>query len=146
LRRLKSATAKRALAATAASAVALLGSLLVSAAPAEAACRGVGNGFTITHYHGDIAVAQERQVTGTCDGNGYYTGELRDVHPSDGYSAKVRYKEGDFNAIVFTTTSSTWQRYTYTEKTPDTGLSYASMQVYTDPNRRPDLYTMTYGF
>jgi hypothetical protein len=146
LRRLKSATGKRVLAATAASAVALLGSLLVSAAPAEAACQGVGGGFTITHYHGSIAVAQERQVTGTCDDNGYYSGELRDVHPDDGYSAKVRYKEEDFDSVVFTTTSSTWQRYTYVEKTPDAQTSYASMQVYTDPNRRPELYTPTYGF
>lgn len=147
LRRLKSNMAKRALAATAASAVALLGTLLVSAAPAEAACQGVGNGFTITHYHGSIAVAQERQTNDTCDDNGYYSGQLRDVRPSDGFSAKARFKEDPvFNAVVFTTTSSSWQNYSYEEKEVESGVSYAGMQVYTDPARRPDLYTANYGF
>lgn len=146
MRRLKSANAKRVLAATAASAVALLGTLLVSAAPAEAICQGYGNGITITHRHGDIAVAQERQRTGACDGDGTYGGQLRDVRPGDGHWAKIRYKEGDFNEVVFTTTSSTWVNYDYTEKTPDALDSYASVQLYTDPAQRPSLYTPTYDF
>lgn len=146
MRRLKSVLFTRMLAATAASAVALLGTLLISAAPAEAACQGRASGFTITHYQGGVAVAQERQVVGTCDGNGVYHGQLRDLRPGDGYSAKVRFKEGDFNAVVFTTTSSTWQNYTYTEKTPDSAESYASVQVYADPAHRPDIYTPNYGF
>ncbi|WP_112136735.1 hypothetical protein [Glycomyces dulcitolivorans] len=146
MRPLKSAIVKRALAAAAASAVAVLGTMLVAAAPAEAACQGEGNGYTITHRHGDIAVAQERQQSNTCNDNGTYGGQLRDVHPGDGYSAKVRFKEEDFNGIVFTTTSSAWQNYTYVEKTPDPQTSYASMQVYTDPAHRPDIYHMNYGF
>ncbi|MDN3239110.1 hypothetical protein [Glycomyces tritici] len=145
MRLLKSANVKRVIATASASAVAVVGTMLISAAPAEAACQG-DNAHTITHYENGVAVAQERRVSGTCDGNGVYTGELRDLRPADGYSAKVRYKEGDFNEVVFSTMSSSWQRYTYREKTPDTGTPYASMQVYANAAHRPDIYTPNYGF
>ncbi|GAA1680594.1 hypothetical protein GCM10009830_29560 [Glycomyces endophyticus] len=146
MRPLKRTTVTRGLALAAASAFAALGTVLVSSAPAEAACNGQANGYTITRYHGSTAVAQERQVTGTCDGNGYYSGQLRDMVQGDGFTAKVRFKEGSFNEVVFLTGSITWQGYTYTEKTPDSATSYASMQVYTDPDRRPDLYSVNTGF
>jgi hypothetical protein len=81
-----------------------------------------------------------------CNDNGAYGGQLRDVRPGDGYSAKARFKEEDFNGIVFTTTSSAWQNYTYVEETPDPQTSYAGMQVYTDPAHRPDIYHANYGF
>jgi hypothetical protein len=145
MRLLKSATVKRVIATASAASVAVVGTLLISAAPAEALCRN-DSGLTVTTRENGIAVAQERQVGGTCDGNRFYTGELRDLRTGDGYSAKIRYKEGDYNQVEFATTSGSFQEYTYREKENDGGISYASVQVYANPALRPDLYTPTYGF
>ena len=145
MRLLKSANVKRVIATASASAVAVVGTMLISAAPAEAVCQG-DTGVTITARENGVAVAQERRVSGTCDGNRLYTGELRDLRTGDGYSAKVRFKEGDFNAVVFTNTSSSWREYTYREREHDGGQSYASVQVYANPAHRPNLYTPNYGF
>jgi hypothetical protein len=93
--------------------------------------------FAAEYGFGDIAVAQERQQSNTCNDNGTYGGQLRDVRPGDGYSAKVRFKEGDFNSVVFATTSSAWQNYTYVEKTPTrrpaTGARRSTRTRHTDP-------------
>lgn len=148
MRLLKSATVKRVIATASAASVAVVGTLLISAAPAEALCRN-DSGLTVTTRENGVPVAQEREVDGTCDGNRYYTGELRDLRTgdsSDGYSAKIRYKDGDFNEVVFTNTTSSWREYTYREKEHDGGVSYASVQVYANPALRPNLYTPTYGF
>jgi hypothetical protein len=146
MRLLKSANVKRVIATASASAVAVVGTLLISAAPAEAVCQGINEGVTVTARVNGIATAQERESAGTCDGNRFYTGELRDLRTGDGYSAKVRFKEGDYNAVVATNTSGSWREYTYRERENDGGQSYASVQVYANPAHRPDLYTPNHGF
>ena len=141
---MNSAMTRRVLAATAASAVSVLGTLLVSAAPAEAICEGKHNGTTITEYYGGHAVAQERQVTGTCDGNGVYSGQLRDMR-DDGYAARARYEDAQYEGIV-ATSGGGWKDYRYTDKSTDGTASYAYVQIYSSPASRPDAWWINSGF
>jgi hypothetical protein len=141
MKRNKRTAVKRVLAATAASAVGILGALVVAASPAEAICQGVGHGVTMTNYYNGHLVAQERWVTGTCDNDDVYVGELRDPY-NDGYAARARFKDGSYNGIV-AYSSGDWNRFTVYDQTGD---SYAHMQIYSSPASRPGDWWVQRGF
>lgn len=123
-----------------ASVAGVLAALVVTASPAEAMCIN-GQSETLSHHYNGHIVAQERITSGTCNGNGTYTGQLKDTY-TDGYSAAVRFKDGSFNEVV-AYSSGDWKTYTFTDKN---GGSAASMMIYSSPDSRPDWWYATSGY
>lgn len=126
----------RMLAASAAAAAGLLITLVTAGSPAEAACKGSDHTI-VTTKTGGVPVAQERAVWGTCDGDGIYNGLIRDMR-EDGYAARIRYRDGSFNAIVAYASTGAWEDYRFYDQT---GNNSAGYQLYANPAQRPDWRT-----
>jgi hypothetical protein len=135
-------TAKRVATGAIAAVVGSLAAVVVAAAPAEAYCAGQGNGQTLSVYYGGHLVAQERQVVGTCDGDGVYNGELRDTR-DDGYAARAWYVDGSFQGIVKYAYTSDWVNYTFYDQN---GNSSAGIQVWSRPETKPEIPASTWGY
>ncbi|GAB4006620.1 hypothetical protein GCM10029992_57950 [Glycomyces albus] len=134
---------KKALAASAAAAMGATIAVAVSAGPAQAICHGRGGGTTAhgLNEYGQV-VAWERNVSGTCDQDGIYNGQLRDPL-TDGYAARVRYRDGSYNAIVAYASTNAWVDYRFYDQT---GNRSAGVQVYAGPGTRPTYYLDTWGY
>lgn len=126
----------------AASAVGFVATFAIAAAPAEAVCYGRGDGATLTRTYNGHVVAVERQASGTCDGDNIYNGQLRDPY-TDGYSARARYNDQGYNAIVAYASSNTWVDYRFYDQD---GNSFAEIQIYSSPASRPSYYINTWGY
>jgi hypothetical protein len=135
---------KRVIATTAAAAVGVLSVFVVASAPAEATCGRGGVGITITRNYNGHAVAQERNIAGTCDGDGIYNGQLRDPY-NDGYAARAWYEDLPYEGIVVYS-SGTWKNYRFYEQNNNGGSSAAILQIYSSPMSRPNFWWGTYDF
>jgi hypothetical protein len=121
-----------------------LAALVVAASPAEAICRDQGDGVSITFNYNGHAVAEERQIAGTCNGDRVYEGQIRDRY-ADGYSAKVRYQDEEFEAVL-ASSSGDWKNYSFTDKSTDGSASYAGVQIYSNPEIRPIFWWVNKGY
>lgn len=65
---------------------------LASPGRAEARCNGINNPIRSTFSYDGAVVASETPETDTCNGNGLYTGILKDER-ADGYCVEVQFKE-----------------------------------------------------
>jgi hypothetical protein len=133
---------KRSLAAAAASAACLVTALTVTAAPAEAICKGIGLPSAAQSYVNDRLVAVEGAQSGTCDGDGIYNGYIIDPR-TDGYAARIRYSDGSYNAIVAYASSGTPVNYRFYDQTGNTS---AKFQLYANPAHRPTYWADTWGY
>ncbi|MEU6248017.1 hypothetical protein [Glycomyces sp. NPDC047010] len=119
-----------------------LTAVVVAAAPADARCLGQGNGNTMQVRYNGITIAQERQASGTCDGDGIYNGQVRDLR-EDGYAAQVVYVDGSYQGLVATATTSTWKNYRFYDQT---GNNSAGIIFWSRPETRPEIPASTYGY
>lgn len=135
-------TARRLVHGAAVSIIGALAAIVVAASPAEAICKGKGGGEWFGYMYNGHMVAEERHVRGTCDGDNVYNGQLADPY-NDGYAARARYRDTNFEQVVVYATSSSWTNYRFYDQT---GNSYAKMQIYSSPASRPSWWTPTWGF
>jgi hypothetical protein len=135
-------TMKRALAATAAAAVGAVAAVAVAAAPAQATCLGRTEAIAWQTNANGHFIAWERPIAGTCDGDGIYNGQLRDGR-NDGYAARVRYRDGSFNAVVAYASTDTWVNYRFYDQT---GNSRAEFQLYSNPATNPSYWQDNWGY
>ena len=133
---------KRAAAGLAASAIGVLAAFVVTASPAEAICRGVGDGATLTRTYNGHVVAEERQVTGTCDSDNIYNGQLRDPY-TDGYAAQARYVDGSFDEVMAIARTTSWVTYQFRDRN---GNSYTLLEIYSSPASRPATLSGSWGY
>lgn len=123
-------SAKRVLAAAVTAGLGALAAVVV-ATPAEAFCEGRGGGYTYTRHYNGHAIAQERQISGTCDQDGIYNGQLRDLY-TDGYAARVWYWDGDFKGD-YAYSSGGWVNYRWYDQDGDYG---AIVELYSTPGSK----------
>ena len=141
MKRTRKTTARRVMAATAASAVGLLAVPVVAASPAAAFCYAQGDGRSMNYQYNGHIVARERAISGTCDGDEIYNGQLADPY-NDGYAARARFKDGSYNGIAGYATTSAWNSYRFYDQTGD---STAYFQVYSSPASRPSYWEINRG-
>ena len=93
---------------------------VVTATPAQARCNGVGNPVTmVLRNNAGLAIARERPISGVCDNNNVYGGDLQDSL-TDGSCAFLDiydYNGGErYNLGVVECVTGDWERFGYFER------------------------------